>query len=52
MVESRQQISEQQDANECFLEFIRLLQQIKSDATVFKAHPIVISSVVEIVGLA
>ncbi|VDL61719.1 unnamed protein product [Hymenolepis diminuta] len=40
MVESRQQIFEQQDANECFLEFIRLLQQIKSDATVFKAHPV------------
>ncbi|VDN96455.1 unnamed protein product [Rodentolepis nana] len=34
------QIFEQQDANECFLEFIRLLQQIKADAAVFKAHPI------------
>ncbi|KAM7536568.1 hypothetical protein Aperf_G00000088010 [Anoplocephala perfoliata] len=39
LVEPSQQIYEQQDANECFLEFIRILQQLKADSEFSQAHP-------------
>lgn len=41
-VESREQVLEQQDANECFLVFLHLLEKLQTDASVFKDHPTVI----------
>lgn len=43
VVEASQQIFEQQDANECFLEFIRILQQLKANVEISKIYPDVIS---------